>query len=600
MRVIGTAGHVDHGKTLLIEALTGIDADRLPEEKRRGLTIDLGFAHFYAPDGQPVGVIDVPGHERFIRNMAAGAWSLDLALLTVASDDGWMQQTADHIRVLRLMGVPRLIAVITKADLASPERLRQVTEQAVRECSLRGYPVAPAVAVSARTGQGIETLKALVLEQLAALPAPAGGFAHLYVDRAFTVKGSGVVVTGSLVGGFIERGQELLLLPRKKRVRVRGLQSYYQECEQAEPVSRVAVNLAGVDLEQIGRGDLLTEPEAPFQAVREFIARVAPAPGDPPPVFKRDTEVEIAAGTGHQIVRLTRLGPGALARVRLSQPTALLWNQPIVLIQHGGSAILGGSRVLWLGRTGREQRLALAEIEPKLPPELGAEQEALLKLTLEKAVPPKEAANLELSPALRQSTVELGGWIVARQYADELEKRIRELAAAPRGLKPGELATLIREAPEGLLKLVAGRLADRGDLALREGILFPPGERPPEVSPMGRQLLRDLRAEGARGLEASQLKAAGATKELRNLARIGLAVSLDGNIYYDKDSYLDLVRSCLASLELGGILTIAEAKARTELSRKYVIPLLNRMESDGYVKRSGDDRIVAAKPKGTG
>ncbi|MBN1836550.1 MAG: selenocysteine-specific translation elongation factor [Spirochaetales bacterium] len=596
MRVIGTAGHVDHGKTLLIEALTGINADRLPEEKRRGLTIDLGFAHFLAPAGEPVGVIDVPGHERFIRNMVAGAWSLDLALLTVAADDGWMQQTSDHIRVLRLMGVPRLIPVITKADLAPPERLRQVTGQAVAECARRGYPQAPACAVSARTGQGIESLKALILEQLAQLPPPQRSCAHLYVDRAFTVKGSGVVITGSLKGGAFEQGQELLLLPRNKRVRVRGLQSYHQECARTEPVSRVAVNLAGIDLEQIGRGDLLSEPEGPFQAVRELIARILPAPGDQPPALKRDTEVEVAAGTAHQIVRLTRLGPGVLARIRLSAPLALLWNQPIVLIQHGGSAILGGGRVLWLGKTSREQRLALVKTDPELPPELGAEQLALLRLSIERVVSPKDAAGLQLSPSLRQGTVELGGWLVAREWAQQLEKRILEAAAAPGGLRLGELSTLVGQTHEGLLRLIAQGLTQRGALVVREGVLFPPGEREPEVSPMGRQLARELRAGGARGLEASQLKAAGATKELRNLVRIGLAVSLDGNIYYHKESYVDLVRSCLAGLEVGGVLTIAETKARTQLSRKYVIPLLNRMESDGYVRRRGDDRIVAAKP----
>ena len=187
MHVIGTAGHVDHGKTLLIEALTGINADRLPEEKRRGLTIDLGFAHFFTPEGEPVGVIDVPGHERFIRNMVAGAWSLDLALLTVAADDGWMQQSSDHARVLRLMGVPRLIAVITKADLASPDRIDQIAGRVTAECAHLGYPEVPRIAVSARSAQGIEELKSLILRGLggleqanaAAVPLPGQAVPHL-------------------------------------------------------------------------------------------------------------------------------------------------------------------------------------------------------------------------------------------------------------------------------------------------------------------------------------------------------------------------------------------------------------------------------------
>ena len=588
MYVVGTAGHVDHGKTLLIEALTGINADRLPEEKRRGLTIDLGFAHFYTEQGEAVGVIDVPGHERFIRNMVAGAWSLDLALLTVAADDGWMQQSADHTRVLRLMGVPRLIAVITKTDLVSAERAQQAAEQAVTECRASGYADVPTAAVSAPSGRGIEALKGLILEQLAALPPPAESFAYIYVDRVFTVKGSGLVVTGSLRGGALRRGEELSLLPQKKRVRIRGLQSYYKECEHVEPVSRVAVNLSGIDTGQINRGDCLTVGKSPFRVVGEFIARIQTDP------IKRDTELEIAVGTGHQIARLTRFSSGDLVRIRCSRKIPLLWNQPIVLIQQGGSAVLGGGRVLWLGKTNKQQRLILEQTEPTLPAELAPKHLGALKLALEGAIAPEQAKDLPAD--LRQRTVELDGWIVSAEYRDRLDKRIRELAAAPGGLRIDELATKIRAESDVLQRLVAQGLVEQGDLTLRGGILFPAGGQSPQVSPMGRQLLRDLQAAGTRGVELSKLKIAGARKELRNLVRTDLAVSLDGDIYYEKEIYLGLVRTCLADLELESTLTIGEAKTRTALSRKYIIPLLNRMERDGFVKRSGDDRIVTGGP----
>jgi len=588
--VIGTAGHVDHGKTALIEALTGINADRLPEEKRRGLTIDLGFAHFYTEQGEAVGVIDVPGHERFIRNMVAGAWSLDLALLAVAADDGWMQQSSDHTRVLRLMGVPRLIAVITKTDLVSAERARQVAEQVMTECRASGYADVPTAAVSSPSGRGIEALKALILGQLAALPPPSESFAHIYVDRVFTVKGSGVVVTGSLRGGVLRRGEELSILPQKKRVRIRGLQSYYKECEHAEPVCRVAVNLSGIDTEQINRGDCLTVGKSSFRVVGEFIARIQADS------IKRDTELEIAVGTGHQIARLTRFSSGDLVRIRCSRKIPLLWNQPIVLIQQGGSAVLGGGRVLWLGKINRQQRLILEQTEPTLPAELAAEHLGVLKLALEGAIAPEQAKELHLPAELRRQTVELDGWIVSAEYRGRLEKRIRELAAVPGGLRIDELATKIRAEPHRLQRLVALKLVERGDLTLRGGILFPAGGQPPQVSPMGRQLLRDLLEAGTRGLELSKLKMAGARKELRSLVRTDLAVSLDGDIYYEKEIYLALIRSCLADLQPGSTLTIGEAKTRTSLSRKYIIPLLNRMERDGLVKRSGDERIVTGAP----
>jgi selenocysteine-specific elongation factor len=418
---------------------------------------------------------------------------------------------------------------------------------------------------------------------------------HLYVDRAFTVKGSGLVVTGSLRGGALRRGQELLLLPQKQRVRMRGLQSYYRDREEIEPTSRVAINLAGVDSGQVVRGDLLCRGEGPFRVVEEFILRLAPLPGNGgSPSVKRNTEAEIAAGTGHQLARLTRRGN--LLRVRLSRATPLRWNQPVVLIQHGGSAIFGGGHVLWLGRTGKHQRTRLSEIEPSLNPETGPEDLGRLKLALEGAVSPEEAADLQLSGDLQRSTVEIEGWIVSREYRDRLGRQIRELAAVPGGVRIDELATKLRGNSESLLRLVAGELVKGGGLALRGGILFPPGAEAPQVSPMGRQLLRDLKAGGIRGLELSKLKVAGARKELRNLVRADLALALDGDIYYEKQTYLDLVRRCLADLEIGGILTIARTKETSGLSRKYVIPLLNRMERDGFVKRSGDDRVVTAKP----
>jgi len=605
MHVIGTAGHVDHGKTLLIEALTGINADRLPEEKQRGLTIDLGFAHFFTPEGEPVGVIDVPGHERFIRNMVAGAWSLDLALLTVAADDGWMQQSSDHARVLRLMGVRRLIAVITKTDLASPDRIDQIAEQVAGECARVGYPEVPRIAVSARSGQGIEQLRSLILSELGglepadagAVPLPGQAVPHLYVDRAFTVRGTGVVVTGSLRGGALQRGQELLLLPQKRKVRIRGLQSYYQERERVEPTSRVAINLSGVEAGQVLRGDLLCRQQDPFRVVEQFILRVGrQADGSGSPAVKRDTEVEIAVGTGHQIALLTRFAPENLLRVRLSRATALRWNQPVVLIQHGGSTILGGGRVLWFGKAGGKLRQRLGELEPALETELGPEDLGRLKLALEGAIAPEAAAELRLSEDLRASTVQIHGWIVSKEYRDRLGEQIREMASGPGGVRRDELATKLRGEPEPLLRLIAGELVEKDVLAQRGGILLPAGAAAPQVSPMGRQLLRDLQAGGARGLELSKLKIAGARKELRNLVRADLAVALDGDIFYEKQTYLKLVHSCLADLEVGGILTIARTKERTQLSRKYVIPLLNRMERDGLVKRSGDDRVVTAKP----
>ena len=301
MPVIGTAGHVDHGKSSLIEALTGTHPDRLPEERARGMTIDLGFAHFPGREGEPIGVIDVPGHERFLRNMVAGAWGLDAALLTVAADDGWMPQSADHTRVLAALGVGRLALAVTKSDLASPERAEEVRRQALAECARLGFAQVPSLVVSARTGRNIAELRELLVSLVeGGTPeldwGPEGCL--LYVDRAFHVKGVGVVVTGTLKAGPVERGQELRLLPAGRTVRVRGLQSYFREQERVLPGSRVALNLHGVELGQVRRGDCLVGSPAGAWVERELVVHLTPPAGLPASELSRPHRAGGGAGHG--------------------------------------------------------------------------------------------------------------------------------------------------------------------------------------------------------------------------------------------------------------------------------------------------------------
>src|SRR5919198_1265695 len=255
--IVGTAGHIDHGKTTLVRALTGVDADRLPEEKRRGITIDLGFAELDLGDVR-VGFVDVPGHERFVKNMLAGAHGIDLVALVIAADEGVMPQTREHFDICKLLEVKSGLVVITKADLVDEELLELVraeAEELVAGSFLEGQAV---VAVSARTGQGIEELKTKLRE--AALAAPArdsGGVTRLPIDRAFTMRGFGAVVTGTLVAGEITEGQELELLPAGARARVRGVQVHGSAVKRATAGQRTAVNLGGVEASSMERGMVL-------------------------------------------------------------------------------------------------------------------------------------------------------------------------------------------------------------------------------------------------------------------------------------------------------------------------------------------------------
>src|SRR4030088_2791277 len=259
--VVGTAGHIDHGKSTLIQALTGIDPDRLEEEKRRGMTIDLGFAYLTLPSGRLVGVVDVPGHARFIRNMLAGVHGLDAVLLVVAADEGVMPQTREHLEIVDLLEVNRGIAVVTKVDLVEPDWLELVSAEVSETLGRTSLAGAEIVAVSATTGQGLEELKERLDRLLAgAEPRPDPGRPRLPVDRVFTIGGFGTVVTGTLVDGSLKVGEELQLQPSGRRVRVRGLQQHNRKVEAAQPGSRVAANLVGVEKDQLDRGEVLARP----------------------------------------------------------------------------------------------------------------------------------------------------------------------------------------------------------------------------------------------------------------------------------------------------------------------------------------------------
>ncbi|MDQ3929380.1 MAG: selenocysteine-specific translation elongation factor, partial [Chloroflexota bacterium] len=314
MYVIGTAGHVDHGKSTLVKALTGIDPDRLQEEKAREMTIDLGFAWLALPSGREVSVVDVPGHERFIKNMLAGVGGLDAALLVIAADEGPMPQTEEHLAILHLLGVSRGIVVLTKRDTVDDEWLALVEEE-VRE-RLRGTTLegAPIMAVSARTGQGLEELK-LAMDRLLEQTEPRAdkGRPRLPIDRAFTIAGFGTVVTGTLTDGRLKVGQEVEIVPAGLRSRIRGLQSHKHKVESIGPGNRVAVNLVGVEVDDLARGMVVTlpgtlEPSTRVDVHLELLA-------DSPVTLEQNSSLDFFTGASETPAQATlldadRLEPG--------------------------------------------------------------------------------------------------------------------------------------------------------------------------------------------------------------------------------------------------------------------------------------------------
>ena len=334
---LGTAGHIDHGKSALIRALTGVDPDRLPEERARGISIALGYASLVLASGRRLSVIDVPGHERFVRTMVAGATGIDLFLMTIAADDGVMPQTREHAAVLRALGVGIGVVAVTKSDLADPDlALIEASEL---------LPESEAVAVSARTGAGLEELRAALDRACAnvASRADVDGAARLHVDRIFTIKGAGTVVTGTLWAGEISRGDELLILPQGRRVRVRGVQVHDQAVDRAPAGQRVAVNLTGAAASEIARGDVLVagdsglRPTYRIDAALEFSdLENEPEPGE---------RVQIHHGTREAAARLAWLG-GRFWQIRLEQPLVPAAGDRLVVRQIAPPDTLGGGRVL--------------------------------------------------------------------------------------------------------------------------------------------------------------------------------------------------------------------------------------------------------------
>jgi selenocysteine-specific elongation factor len=350
--IIGTAGHIDHGKTSLVRALTGQDTDRLKEEKERGISIDLGFAHLDAPGGERAGIVDVPGHERFIRNMLAGAHGMDVVLFTVAADDGVMPQTEEHLDILHLLGVRRGIFVITKTDLVDASRVAAVREEIeilALDTTLDGAPIVP---VSTVTGAGLEALRAEIAALLAApADAPPAGYFRLPVDRAFVVHGHGVVVTGTAVAGTVREGETVRILPGGETARVRGIEVHGVAVPRAGHGQRVAINLAGVERTDLGRGHVVCDQRLARTTAR-FDARVEIRPAAKRPLASH-TRVRVHIGTAETLAKLVVLGADAIApretgwaQIVLAEPVLAMRGDRFIVRDETARRTLGGGEVV--------------------------------------------------------------------------------------------------------------------------------------------------------------------------------------------------------------------------------------------------------------
>jgi len=627
--VAGTAGHIDHGKTSLVKALTGIDTDRLKEEKARGITIELGFAHLDLPDGVRLGIVDVPGHERFVRTMVAGVGGIDFVMLVIAADEGVMPQTREHLDVCRLLGVQRGIVLLTKRDLVDQEWLTLMMEELrvfLAGSFLEGAPILP---LSSRTGAGLDTLREELRRLARHVPERehAGPF-RLPIDRVFTVPGFGAVVTGTLWSGAIRVGDPVELLPSGLTGRVRGLQIYGRKESQAVAGQRVAVNLQGIDHHEAPHGETLASP-AIFRTTRAVDVRLHLLSSDRE-LKHRDT-VRIHSGTADSSAQVIlpdreslRPGEAALAQIRLKTPLLLLPGDPFVLRRHSPATTIGGGRVLdpspprrrrkseealelltALEGSDAETKIRFLTRESRLSGISATEiafRSGLGVAALEAALGPLLARG-ELVQALKEPRM-----FLTREGFSLLEERLKEALAAfltenplRDGMGKEELKGRLpkRSDPRFFGALLAA-LVKGGTLLVERDLVKPASDTPirqPSGARGGRNLLEQTLRDGGYEprtvkelIEIHKITERELFEHLAALVREGRAVRVAGDLYYAPEPLAALHDRLDIFLREHGEITPSGFRDLSGLSRKFMIPLLEYFDSIKLTIRVGDVR----------
>ncbi len=644
MGTIGTAGHVDHGKSTLVKALTGIDPDRLAEEKERGMTIDLGFAWLRLPDGSEVSIVDVPGHESFIKNMLAGVGGIDAALLVIAADEGVMPQTREHLAILDQLRVSRGIVVLTKADLVDEEWLQLVREEVIEYLSSTTLANAPVMPVSAYTGQGLPEL----LQQLAQILSDEQerqsiARPRLPIDRVFTMTGFGTIVTGTLLDGIFKVGQEVEILPQGLRSRIRSLQTHRTTVNVAQPGSRVAINLPNIARSDLERGNVVALP-GQLRTTMLLDARVKLLT-DAEHALAHNTLVDFYSGSQEiparvRLLDVEELEPGksAWVQLRLSRPAVVARRDRFILRIPSPSTTIGGGEVLDVGPR-YHRRFQAAVLNQLATLERGSPDEILLA-TLDRR--PRKAMGDQSGVARGQGTIRLAQGLIGYELHDIvkqsnlsddvtrstlgtllLQGRVRQVGQfwfaeavwdalvqetagllqeyhshypLRSGLSKEEWRTRLKLSPRMAADVfvalqVEGKLAE----AAMGGFIRLPEFEPHFTTQQQQQvavLLRKFRENPYSGPGRAEAESLVGAEVLAALVEQAQLVKLGDGVLFLKETYDEAVATLIAYLREHEKMTAAEARDILGTTRKYILPLLEHMDSIKITRRIGDERIL--------
>ncbi len=583
MPLIGTAGHVDHGKSTLVQALTGRDPDRWEEEKRRGLTIDLGFAWTTLPNGIEVSFVDVPGHERYLKNMLAGIEAIDVALFVVAADEGWMPQSEEHLAVLDLLGIHRAVVALTKIDAVDDETAELAALEIQDRLEATSLHDAPIIPVSGLTGLGLERLLE-TLEDLVAQVEPTGDRPRLWVDRAFSVAGAGTVVTGTLIEGPLQTGQEVTIFPGGARTRIRGIQSHEQDLEVAGPGRRIALSLSGVDKTIVPRGSMLGLADQ-WVLTRRFTARLVPARYVD--VFPERGSFHVHVGSGAHPAEI-RVLEGELGLVSIADWLPLRSGDRFIVRETGRKMVVAGGVVIDPSPP-RSRKAILSS--PELNP-LDTKDSIATALLAGRGLERADRLEAQSGGGHPREAIQVGPLLLTARTFDEYSQNALALVRAHHDehpLRPGiPIATIATslKIPPGL----ADRIVEDSVSLLRRGPDVAWVEHREEMTKEMRNLWDGARSRLADSLRVPPVSELGLDQELVHLlGRTGELVRVSADLAYLPEQMAEIRESLT---RIGSPFTVAQFRDATGLSRKYAIPILEWADDQGITMRQGDSRIV--------